>query len=135
MRKKRTKRTPTKRDWAPRFLNALAKSGVILHACKALKVTRSNVYERRDNDTDFAAALARALEDACDALEIVARRRAIKKSDGLLQFLLRAHRPEKFRENHKVEHTGRVAVEVRAEDLTDDELATIAARGRTSTDA
>ncbi len=40
----------------------------------------------------------RAREDALDVLEAEARRRALAGSDGLLMFLLRAHRPERYRE-------------------------------------
>src|SRR5262245_30762250 len=95
-RKRRTNRTTTRRrsapDWAPRFLKALAAHGSIRRACQGVKVVRSTVYLRRDTDADFAAALGAALEDACDRLEEVARRRAVRKSDRLLQFLLQVHR-------------------------------------------
>jgi hypothetical protein len=65
-------------------------------------------------DPDFAARWADALEEACDALEAEARRRAVegveepvvsagklvctvrRYSDTLLLALLRAHRPERF---------------------------------------
>lgn len=155
--KKRTKRTKRTRseparkrsapDWAPDFLGAVARLGIILDACTVAGIGRTAVYQRRDSDPDFAQALAQALEDACDDLEGEARRRAFigverrkfhpktgdeyterEYSDGLLTLLLRAHRPEKFRENVKVEHGGKVNVTVKAEDLSDDELAAIAKR-------
>ena len=44
-------------------------------------------------------------------LEAVARKRAIIGSDVLLIFLLKGHRPEKYRERYQVEHAGKVKVE------------------------
>jgi hypothetical protein len=142
----RTNRTPkkgkpqkrTSPDWGPRFLISLAESANIYAACKAAKVSRSTVYLRRDNDVMFAAAMAAAIDDACDDLELEARRRAKEGvvrpvfqggarvgevqdySDTLLIFLLKAHRPEKFRDNVKVEHAGKIDLEI--DSLTDAEL-------------
>lgn len=147
--KKRTKRTPKKTtapDWGPRFLEALADSANISEACKIAKVGRTTVYERRDSDPVFAQAMADALDDAVDALELEARRRALdgcerpvyhqgaqcgtilEYSDTLMIFLLKAHRPDKYRERSEVKHTGQVAVTTSARDLSDDELAAIVRR-------
>lgn len=91
----RTNRTPKKRstpDWAPSFLETLADVGVIKWACKAAKIGRSTVYERRDQDPAFAAAMADALEDADDELEGSARKRAIEGDNALTMFILKARR-------------------------------------------
>src|SRR2546429_362004 len=135
--KKQTKRT-RKPAWRETFLAALAVSGSILKACELANVCRANVYTTRDKDEAFAAAMALALDQAVDVLEIEARRRAVEGlirkefhkgeplidpstgeqyfereySDSLLQLLLRAHRPEKYRERHQVEHTGGVKLEI-----------------------
>jgi hypothetical protein len=87
-------------------------------------VARNTVYERRDADPEFAKAMADAIESGVDDLELEARRRAkdgslkpvfqggehvgdIREySDTLTIFLLKAHRPEKYRDNHKHEITG-----------------------------
>lgn len=124
---KGTKRTAKKRskpDWAPRFLVKLAATANIRAACKAASIGKTAVYKRRDSDPEFAQAMAEALDDACDDLELEARRRAKdgtqkpvyfkgeqcgvihEYSDTLMIFLLKAHRPEKFRERVKVEHGG-----------------------------
>ena len=142
----RTKRTRSTPDWSPRFLAALAESACILHACTLAGVSRTNVYQRRDADPEFAAALASALEDATDALELEARRRALhgvdepvvyqgelmgvwvnargdivaegtagarqipltvkKYSDALMALLLKAHRPERYRDKVDHKHSG-----------------------------
>lgn len=100
----------------------------------------------------FANVWDEALEIATDALELEARRRAkdgverlkfyegaalidprtdevyIEReySDGLLKFLLIAHRPETYREQVVHEHSGRIRT---VHELSDEELAAIAAGG------
>ncbi len=148
-RTNRTRQT-TAADWGPLFLHALAITGNIKAACTAAHVGRTTVYDRRDSDEAFAKLMALALDDATDDLELEARRRAhegvdkpvfgsggtgvgtvevgtIREySDSLMMFLLKAHRPEKYREHHQVNVSGKVAVSV-AQDLSDDDLARIAA--------
>lgn len=108
-------------------------------AAKA-KASRDAAYSRRSTqDKDgaalveaqaFARAWDSALEVATDALEAEARRRAIqgvsepvgwyqgkpggkvrRYSDTLLIFLLKAHRPEKFRETISQQHSGEIVVQ------------------------
>ena len=108
---RRTKRAPKKRtkpDWSPAFLAALAQSGNITEACKLTKVGRTTFYERRNSDPAFQSALKDAFAVATDALEAEARRRAMAGDSILLMFLLKAHRPKKFRERHEVKHKGRI---------------------------
>ena len=76
---------------------------------------RTRAYEARQRDEDFAVAWHEALEGACDELESEARRRALAGSDQLLMFLLRSHRPERYRENHRVEHLGPADAPVKRE--------------------
>jgi len=126
---KKKPRRPTKptrkrssSDWVGPFLQALARTGNIKASCLAARVHRSTVYDRRDQDQEFARAMAHALDDAVDDLEAEAWRRAregcqrpvfyrgevaghtIEYSDALMALLLKAHRPEKYRERY--EHTG-----------------------------
>jgi hypothetical protein len=117
-------------DWAPSFLAAVSAGKSIKYACKVTRprVSRATIYRRRNTDPAFAEAVRDALEDACDDLESEARRRAMRKhkpSDMLLLALLRAHRPEKY--GSKVDHTHRGNVTITVEDLSDDDLARIAA--------
>lgn len=81
-RTKRTRKARSKPDWAPAFLACLRSAGTILHACEAAGCSRTNVYQRRDSDPDFADALAAALEDATDSMEREAIRRG---SEGYLE--------------------------------------------------
>lgn len=84
-------RTPSARDWGPKFLKRLALCGNIRQAAAYAKIARSCIYLRRDNDPVFAHGLAAALEDADDRLEEQARKRA-SKSDKVLLFLLQVRR-------------------------------------------
>jgi hypothetical protein len=96
------------------FLAAFVTNGVVLYAARAAKVSRSVIYHWRRTDEQFAERFQEAQEDAADALEIEARRRAIdgwqeevyrqgrlvgtvsRYSDPLLAMLLRYRRPEVF---------------------------------------
>jgi hypothetical protein len=111
--KKGAKRTL---DWQSAFLHHLSAQGNVSCASKAARISRKTVYARRDTDPLFKAAWDDALNEGCDHLEEEARRRAVegtKKpifyrgqvvgqireySDVLLIFLLKAHRPGKYRE-------------------------------------
>jgi hypothetical protein len=106
--------TPEKRRpavWEAGFLRALARRGVVSDACRAARVDRTTAYDARRNHPDFAAAWAAALEEAMDALELEAVRRATRRarpSDTLLIFLLKGGRPQKYRERIDHRHTGAV---------------------------
>ena len=86
-------------DWRPPFLDAIRVSGNVRLATNAAGIDRSTPYRRAGRDPKFAEAWAAAEQDAVDTLEAEARRRALHGSDGLLMFLLRAHRPERYRDS------------------------------------
>lgn len=119
-----TKSTPKKRpkfrEWRPKFVATLAECGNITHAADMAGIDRSTAYRARERNSRFAAEWDEAMEEATDALEKEARRRAVegvsepifyqgqevgtvqRYSDTLLIFLLKAHRPEKYRERYDV---------------------------------
>jgi hypothetical protein len=84
-----------------------AATGNVRLASSAAGVSRAAPYKRAQSSAAFAARWTQAREDAIDTLEAEARRRALTGSDALLMFLLRAHRPERYRET--------VCLDVRAE--------------------
>lgn len=108
--------------WRPRFLSALAESCNVTYAAREARVNRNTAYEHRDKDGDFAAAWDDAMEQGVEALEFEARRRALhgveepvvylgkviytvkKYSDTLTIFLLKAHRPDVYRERQTIDH-------------------------------
>jgi hypothetical protein len=137
----RTIRTLKKRD---AFLTALRAHGNVSEACAAAQFGRTAAYAWRGDDPDFAAAWDEALDEAADTMEREAWRRAVegtekpvfgslggKKgtgevgrireySDTLLIFMLKAARPEKFRERTETRHTGltpQQAADLSTEDL------------------
>jgi hypothetical protein len=99
------------------FLEALAKTCNVKMSCAAAGIDRRTAYRHRGADEEFAELWDDAVDDGVDMLAAEARRRAAgyrrdilykgKKiaeemiySDLLLMFLLKAHRPEQFRDNY-----------------------------------
>lgn len=123
----KTDRTPKKeRDWRVPFLRAFEEHGTVAAACEAAKISRSTVYLERQRNEDFALAWHDIEEATTERMEREAFRRGVegveepvfqrgeqvgairKFSDTLLIFMLKSRRPEKYRENLKVEHGGKV---------------------------
>lgn len=110
------RKAPPPPDWPERFLRAYGKNGNISQSARTAKVTRRSVQLRRKENSDFAEAMAEAQEEATDALETEARRRAVtgtlrpvfyqgaevgrvrEYSDTLLIVLLKGNRPAKYRD-------------------------------------
>lgn len=90
------------------FVESLAKTGQIARSARAAGITRQTAYAWRKSSPEFAKAWDVALEHAADMLEDVAIQRATRPSnpsDSLLTLLLKAHKPEKFRERSDVQIT------------------------------
>lgn len=118
----RRRREERKRGEA--FLEGLRSGLSVAHAASKAGFTRQAAYKRRQNDLEFAQAWNDAVEQGTDVLEDAATVRAVRGvekpvfqqgkqvgsireySDILLIFLLKARRPDKFRDNATVEHTG-----------------------------
>ncbi len=116
--------------WADAFLAALSTSGNVSDAARFASIHRDTAYNHRAQDEAFRAAWDSALEVATELLELEARRRALEGceravyykgvecgrireySDALMMFLLRSHRPLKYRDNVKHEHEGEVTIKV-----------------------
>lgn len=115
----RADRTALKRQ---KFLDALEETASVSAACKQSGLPRRTAYEWKEADVGFAKAWEAALDRAVGVLEDEAVRRAMvgvdkpvfhqgkrcgvirEYSDTLLIFLLKAQKPEKYRE--RFEHTG-----------------------------
>ena len=117
------------RERQERFLKALAETGIVSAAVEIAATSRTRVYELRKHDPAFAAGWEEAEERAADALEAEAWRRAVagvpeplvsggkvvrdddgqpiairRYSDALMIALLKARRPERFKDRAVVEH-------------------------------
>lgn len=103
-----------------RYLEYLARLGTSTGAMKAAGITHYHLYRWREDDLEFSVLERQARDVMADTLEQEAIRRAwkgVKKpvyqggflagyvteySDALLQFMLKAMRPEKYRERADV---------------------------------
>jgi hypothetical protein len=99
-----------------RFLEEFLKRGIVRDAAQAVGIHRTTVYMWLNRDAAFAEAFRDAEEEVSDLLEEESHKRAMgevrqpvyhkgevvgympRYSDGLLMFLLRARRPEVYRE-------------------------------------
>lgn len=111
-------------NWQQRFLDGLRECANVRMACELAGIERTTAYKARKRDADFAAAWEQVIQDAIDSLEQEAWRRArqgvtrvepimyqgvqvaekiiTEYSDNLITFLLKANRPDKYREQVKV---------------------------------
>lgn len=123
-------------DWRPVFLDALRECGIVRDACATAGIHRSTAYEERQRNDEFALGWADAEEDSTERMEREAYRRAAEGtvkpvfqggehvgdireySDTLLIFMLKSRRPERYRDNHRVEHTGKDGGPIQVTDLS-----------------
>lgn len=108
-RKEQKVHAPKKGRWRKAFLAAYKLTGILTVAAEKAGVSRSGVQHAMQRDPQFAQEVRDAGEEAADVLEGVALGRATQgktPSDLLLMFILKARRPEKFRDNYRLEHTG-----------------------------
>lgn len=143
-----------KKEWQSIFLDALTKSFNVTRAARAACVSRKTAYQYKDTDPEFAELWANALGQGIDSAEAELYRRAVKGvvkpvyqggeevgkvreySDTLLIFLLKSHRPGVYNQPVRNEHTGANGGPVQYRDVTDlsdEDLARIAATGSTGT--
>lgn len=95
-------------NWPTRFIKSLGELGNVRAACEIAAVSRQTAYGLRKADEAFGEAWAEALTASVESLESVAWERARAGSDVLLIFLLKANFPEKYRETHRLEHSGKL---------------------------
>jgi hypothetical protein len=106
------------------FLEAVEGTADVSASALKVGIPRRTIYGWRDADAEFAAAWEKAVELGTDALEDEAVRRGREGtlrpvyqggkhvgdvreySDTLLIFMLKARRPEKYRDNARMELAG-----------------------------
>lgn len=109
-----------------RFLAILRETANVSFSARQVGISRTVAYEHREADEAFAKEWDEAIEEAVDKLEKEARRRALHGvcepiyykgmrvgykrvySDTMMALLLKAHRPEKFKDRQEV--TGNVTL-------------------------
>jgi hypothetical protein len=93
------------RAFAGEFLLAPPhRASTVSGACRASGIGRRTWYNWLERDREFSLSLPAMVADVADELEAEAMRRAkgVDGSDRLLIFLLKAFRPEKFRDNAQI---------------------------------
>lgn len=121
-KKQKAQLTFAPKPWVKRFLKYLAQSGNVSWSAEKAHVRAGAAQLERRNNPVFAAQWAEAMEASLSVLEVEARRRAVegtlvpvyskakqigtirKHSDQLLMFLLKAAKPEVYRDNVSIEH-------------------------------
>lgn len=93
-----------------RALAALRGGVSMTAAAKAAGVVRSTLYSWINADRAFREAVDDAVESGTDALEDALAGKGLAMDDHsavrACEVLLKARRPERYRERHQVEHTG-----------------------------
>ena len=97
--------------WAHLFLSALKLKPNVSLAADAAGIERTTAYYWRNNSPEFAAAWDQAIDRSLDELEESVFTRAKNTSDVLAIFLLKSHRPERYAEKLKIEHSGEIQIE------------------------
>lgn len=116
-------------SWHKRFIQLLRSTLNVRASCDGVAIPRQTVYDHRNRYPDFRSAWDTAVEDAIDLLEEAAFKRATKGvtetvwmrdtngkpkkvgeikrySDRMTEVLLKAHRPEKYRDRVSQEISG-----------------------------
>lgn len=119
-----------------KFLKEFASEGVLVHAAYVAGVAPETVYDWQQKDPAFKIACKNAKDLAIATMEVEARHRAVngvtvkvlydddgneigverKKSDTMLIFLLKAAKPDKYRDNMSIDHN------VHTDGTTNDDL-------------
>jgi hypothetical protein len=113
----KTTKTPKKGRRQPRekavrgvekFLQHLAEGNSVSGAARGTGTSRATLYALRKEDDEIRARWDEAVEQGTDVLEDLALKRA-RTSDTLIIFLLKARRPERYKD--RIEVTDRKLVE------------------------
>ncbi len=129
------------------MLRAYAVTGVVTSAAKAAGIHPGTHYGWCKRDAKYKEAAGGAYQQAMDRFEDEATRRAldgveevvlykgepvmvdgkvlkrVRHSDALLQFMLKAGRPDKYAERKQVEQNTTVKGRLTVEEMTDEQLA------------
>lgn len=89
------------------FFDVLSHGWSVRKAAADSGYNRTTAYEWRKDDEEFAARWQQAVDAGTEAMEDIARERGERQSDTLLIFMLKGRKPEKYRDNASVEHSGK----------------------------
>jgi hypothetical protein len=84
-----------------KFLRALRECGTIWHAARRVHISRVTVHYWVRHDPKFRQLMLDAKQSAIERLETSAYKRALKGDTLLTIFLLKAYRPETYRDRYE----------------------------------
>lgn len=113
-------------DVKARFLEVLSTIGTVTHACNAAGIARHTAYKWRKTDEKFAEAWEQATVEVVEKLEASAYQRAMGGDTTLTIFLLKAARPERYRDQWTIRHDGKIETETETDRAIRDLLAVMA---------
>ncbi len=90
--------------WRERVLSALREGYSISGAAKFAGVSRSHVYRNMERSPKFREQVNQAYDEGTDRLEDIALNLAAEGNGQVLMFLLKGRRPQRWREQMKMEH-------------------------------
>jgi hypothetical protein len=106
VRKVQSTRRPARarvKQWHAAFLRSLARTPSVTIAARSAGVSTRACYKARDTDPEFAEKWTDAVNKSVDTLEHEVYQRALKEDNQLAMFVLKAFRPERYRETSRVE--------------------------------
>lgn len=104
-----------------RLLGKLRLGYSIAAACKAEGIARSTYYEWIKEEP-FKSLVLDALEDGTDKIEDVARSRALEGDHAMITLILRARRPDKYRERADLNLSGDLTQRVELIGISEDDV-------------
>ena len=116
--------------WQSVFLSSFSQCGNITQSSGDAGVTRQAVFYAYKRHPDFRALYEEAKEQSVERLEQVARKRATESSDNLLIFLLKAMRPDVYREvvrNENINVNMNAGLDRLDRELSDDQISDLIA--------
>ena len=122
---KKTKVRVPNKHMQERFLRAYANCGNVTAAARQVKCDRTSHYDWL-KDPEYAKAFENCHEEAIEVLENALRKRAMKADTTAAIFLLKALKPEVYRERHdyylqgQIQHGGQVVVMLPGTEHDDD---------------
>jgi hypothetical protein len=88
--------------WQARFVKSLRYAPSVSAACKAAGVARTTAYRHRDENEVFASKWQDAIDASVDVVEARCFKLASEGDPRLIEFILKAHRPQVYRDRQEI---------------------------------
>jgi hypothetical protein len=106
--------------WKEPFLVALSEAGAVTVAAKQVQINRATVYEARERDTEFRAAMETVQQACIEQVEATLFQRARDGvSDTAVIFFLKSRKPEQYGDRLRFEERETIRKAAREELLAE----------------